>query len=44
MQNKTYVRHYGQTGILQLGKDNILTRSLIWGKYSRSKVQEFAMD
>ncbi|MFT5813017.1 MAG: outer membrane PBP1 activator LpoA protein [Psychroserpens sp.] len=44
MQNKTYFRHYGQTGILQLGKDNILTRSLIWGKYSRSKVQEFAMD
>ena len=24
--------------------DNILTRSLIWGKYSRSKVQEIAMD
>ncbi|MBA6297050.1 penicillin-binding protein activator [Colwellia sp. MB02u-9] len=44
MQNKTYVRHYGQTGILQLGVDNILTRSLIWGKYSRSKVQEIAMD
>ena len=44
MQNKTYVRHYGQTGILQLGEDNILTRSLIWGKYSRSKVQEIAMD
>jgi len=44
MQNKTYVRHYGQTGILQLGADNILTRSLIWGKYSRSKVQEIAMD
>jgi len=44
MQDKTYVRHYGQTGILQLGADNILTRSLIWGKYSRSKVQEIAMD
>jgi len=44
MQNKTYVRHYGQTGILQLSSDNILKRSLIWGKYSRSKVQEIAMD
>lgn len=44
MQSKTYVRHYGQTGILQLGKNNILLRSLIWGKYSRSKVQEIAMD
>ena len=44
MQHKTYVRHYGQTGVLQLGDDNILKRSLIWGKYSRSKVQEIAMD
>ena len=44
MQHKTYVRHYGQTGVLQLDNDNILKRSLIWGKYSRSKVQEIAMD
>ena len=44
MQNKTYVRHYGQTGILQLGEDNILKRSLVWGKYSRNKVQEIAID
>ncbi|AZQ83189.1 hypothetical protein EKO29_03420 [Colwellia sp. Arc7-635] len=44
MQHKTYVRHYGQTGVLQLGDDNILKRSLIWGKYSRSKVQEIDMD
>jgi hypothetical protein len=44
MKNKTYVRHYGQTGILQLGDDNILKRSLIWGKYSRNKVQEIAID
>lgn len=44
MKNKTYVRHYGQTGILQLGDNNILKRSLIWGKYSRNKVQEIAID
>ncbi|WP_143764372.1 penicillin-binding protein activator [Cognaticolwellia mytili] len=44
MKNKTYVRHYGQTGILQLGRDNILRRSLIWGKYSRNKVQEIAVN
>lgn len=44
MQDKTYVRHYGQTGILQLSNDNILKRSLIWGKYSRNKVQEIAID
>lgn len=44
MKSKTYVRHYGQTGILQLGDDNILKRSLIWGKYSRNKVQEIAID
>ncbi len=44
MKNKTYVRHYGQTGILQLGADNILKRSLVWGKYSRNQVQEIAIN
>jgi len=44
MKNKTYVRHYGQTGILQLSATNILKRSLAWGKYNRNKVQEIAMD
>ncbi len=44
MQEKAYVRHYGQTGILQLATNNILKRSLVWGKYSRNKVQEIAMD
>jgi outer membrane PBP1 activator LpoA protein len=44
MKNKTYVRHYGQTGVLQLDHDNILKRSLVWGKYSRNKVQEIAIN
>ncbi len=44
MKNATYVRHYGQTGILQLGENNILTRSLLWGKYRSNKVAEIAMD
>lgn len=44
MQSKTYIRHYGQTGTLQLDSQNILRRSLIWGRYSRNKVQEIVMD
>lgn len=44
MKNKPYVRHYGQTGILQLDENNILKRSLVWGKYSRNMVQEIALD
>ncbi len=44
MKDKTYLRHYGQTGILQLADNNILKRSLVWGKYSRNKVQEIAID
>jgi outer membrane PBP1 activator LpoA protein len=44
MKHKTYVRHYGQTGVLQLGQDNILRRSLIWGRYSRNSVQEIVLE
>lgn len=44
MQQRPYVRHYGQTGILKLDDDNILTRSLLWGIYQNGKVSEIAMD
>ncbi|WP_448549699.1 penicillin-binding protein activator [Thalassotalea fusca] len=44
MQANSYVRHYGQTGVLKLNTQNILTRSLIWGRYSRSNVQETDME
>lgn len=44
MQSKPYVRHYGQTGVLQLNSDNTLTRSLLWGKYQKDKVNQIAME
>lgn len=39
-----YIRHYGQTGILKLHNNTVLTRSLLWGSYQRDKVQEIAME
>ncbi|MDG1752716.1 MAG: penicillin-binding protein activator [Thalassotalea sp.] len=39
-----YIRHYGQTGILKLDNNTVLTRSLLWGSYQRDKVQEIAME
>ncbi|WDE06143.1 penicillin-binding protein activator [Thalassomonas viridans] len=44
MQQNPFVRHFGQTGVLKLNPNNILTRSLIWGRYRKDKVQEIAMD
>jgi outer membrane PBP1 activator LpoA protein len=44
MQQSTYIRHYGQTGIIKLNSDNILTRSLIWGRYHNNKVMQIIMD
>lgn len=38
-----YIRHYGQTGILKLNNNTVLTRSLLWGRYQKDKVQEVAM-
>ena len=39
-----YIRHYGQTGILKLDNNTVLTRSLLWGSYQKDKVQEIAME
>ncbi len=39
---KPYVRHYGQTGVLKLNDENILTRSLLWGQYTRRDVKQLA--
>lgn len=44
MQRDAYVRHFGQTGVLKLNPDNILTRSLIWGQYEKDKVAQISMD
>jgi hypothetical protein len=44
MKNAPYIYHYGQTGTLQLRANNILMRSLLWGKYSHTRVQAIAME
>ncbi|XQW84548.1 penicillin-binding protein activator [Thalassotalea piscium] len=44
MHRHDYVRHFGQTGVLQLTEKNILRRSLLWGKYQHDKAEEIAMD
>lgn len=43
-KEKSYIRHYGQTGILKLTNNNVLTRSLLWGSYQQDTVQEIAME
>ena len=44
MQQAPYLQHWGQTGVLKLGSNNILTRSLLWGTYQRNKVVSIAME
>jgi outer membrane PBP1 activator LpoA protein len=44
MKQSPYIRHFGQTGVLKLNKNNILTRSLIWGRYNNDKVTQVALD
>jgi len=44
MQQARYIRHFGQTGVLKLNNNNVLTRSLIWGRYQNNKVVQIAMD
>lgn len=44
MQKHHYIRHYGQTGTLKLNQNNIITRSLLWGKYSAKGVSEIVME
>jgi len=44
MKKAPYIRHFGQTGVLKLNNDNVLTRSLIWGQYKNDRVMQIAMD
>lgn len=44
MQQAPYIRHFGQTGVLKLNSSNVLTRSLIWGRYQNDKVTQIVMD
>lgn len=44
MKNQPYIRHYGQTGTLQLTENNRLTRSLIWARYRKDRIETFDID
>lgn len=44
MQQAPYIRHFGQTGVLKLNSSNVLTRSLLWGRYQHDKVTQIVMD
>ncbi|NMP30236.1 hypothetical protein HII17_01570 [Thalassotalea sp. M1531] len=44
MAKRPYARHFGQIGTLTLNEQQILTRSLIWGRYFTERVTEIAMD
>ena len=44
MQQAPYLQHWGQTGILKLDDNNVLTRSLLWGVYKNNKVVTIAME
>jgi len=44
MQQAPYLQHWGQTGVLKLNENSVLTRSLLWGVYKRNKVVSIAME
>jgi uncharacterized protein len=43
MQQANYIRHFGQTGVIQLTEQQILSRTLLWGRYRNNSVQQIAM-
>ena len=44
MQQAPYLQYWGQTGVLKLGDNNILTRSFLWGLYQKNKVVSIVME
>jgi outer membrane PBP1 activator LpoA protein len=44
MKQAPYLQHWGQTGVLKLNENNILTRSFLWGVYKNNKVVSIAME
>jgi outer membrane PBP1 activator LpoA protein len=44
MQQSPHVQHWGQTGVLKLDENNVLTRSLLWATYKRNKVTSIVME
>ena len=43
MKSAPYIRHYGQTGVLQLNPEHLLIRSLLWGEYNRDGIESVAL-
>jgi len=44
MKELPYLRYYGQTGELNVNKDNIISRSILWGQYKDGSVKEVDME
>ena len=44
MQQAPYLQYWGQTGVLKLNENSVLTRSLLWGVYNKNKVVSIAME
>lgn len=44
MKQAPYLQHWGQSGVLKLDQTNTLTRSFLWAKYKRNKVESIVMD
>jgi outer membrane PBP1 activator LpoA protein len=44
MKELPYLRYYGQTGELNVNKDNIISRSILWGQYNNGTVKEVDME
>jgi len=44
MKALPYLRHYGQTGELKMEKSHIISRSILWGKYTNGTVKEVIME
>ncbi len=38
------LKHYGETGVLQMNQQRIINRSLLWGRYRSSRIQNVEMD
>jgi len=43
MKERPYIRHYGQTGELNMNEDNTISRSILWGQYTNGTVKEVAI-
>jgi outer membrane PBP1 activator LpoA protein len=44
MQALPIIRHFGQTGVLQLDSDNIIKRTLSWARYRKQTIVQVNLD